>query len=114
MPSCVPSSKAFMRSACALPALLGSRHEEDLPHLHLPARSGGAFARPRQRLLHVGAFQYPETADMFLRLEVRSIGDEDGTIGLCSQRFRGAETAREFPDAGSNQLFVERVDLAAH
>ncbi len=44
------------------------RHEEDLSHLDVPAGGGDAFARPCQRLVHVSAFQYPKTADVFLGL----------------------------------------------
>src|SRR6185295_9912299 len=87
--------------------------EAYLSHLALPASGGDAFARPLKRLVHVSAFQYPKTADVFLGLEVRPVGDEDSAIGLRSQRLRGAKAASEFPDAGSNHLFVERVDRAA-
>ena len=53
-----------------------------LAHLDPPLAVAAPFARPRQRLVHVSAFQYPETADVFLGLEVRPVGDEDPSIGL--------------------------------
>src|SRR6478672_9993923 len=92
--------------------LVGCRIEKDLSHLDLPPSGGDAFARPCHCLVHVSAFQYPKTADVFLGLKVRPVGDEDSAIGLRSQRLRGPKAASEFPDAGSNHLFVERVDLA--
>jgi hypothetical protein len=54
---------------------------------------------------------------VFLGLKVRPVGDEDATIGLRPQRLRVAcrrYAASENPDAGSNHLFVERVDFLAH
>ena len=57
------------------------------------------LARPHQRLVHVSAFQYPKTADVFLGLKVRPVGDEDSAIGLRSERLRGPKAASEFPDA---------------
>src|SRR5258706_5986651 len=93
--------------------LVGCRIEKDLSHLDLPPSGGDAFARPCHCLVHVRAFQYPKTPDVFLGLKVRSVGDEGSAIGLRSQRLRGPKAASEFPDAGSNHLFIERVDLAA-
>src|SRR6202158_4600199 len=92
--------------------LVGCRIEKDLSHLDLPPSGGDAFARPCHRLVHVSAFQYPKTADVFLGLKVRPVGDEDSAIGLRSQRLRGPKAASESPDAGSDHLFIERVDLA--
>ena len=40
-------------------ALLGGRHEENLSHLDRRTARFGSLARPRQRLVHVSAFQYP-------------------------------------------------------
>src|SRR6185369_8345198 len=71
-------------------------------------------ACPCHCLVHVSAFQYPKTADVFLRLKVRSVGDQDSAIGLPSQRLRGPKAASESPDARSNHLFIERVDLTPH
>jgi hypothetical protein len=101
-----------VRSGLPLSGLVGRRHEKDLSHLAIASSGGGAFARPRQRLVHVSAFQYPKTADVFLGLQVRPVGDEDSAIVLHSQRLRGPKAASEFPDAGSNHLFVERVNRA--
>src|ERR1700731_3874181 len=108
LPACL---HPMFKSAAQL--LIGCRTEKDLSHLALPPSGGDAFARPCHRLVHVSAFQYPKTADVFLGLKVRPVGDEDSAIGLPSQRLRGPKAASEFPDAGSNHLFVERVDLAA-
>jgi hypothetical protein len=38
----------------------------------------------------------------------------NSAIGLPTQRFRRPQAAGKFPDPGSNHLFVESVDLAAH
>src|SRR5882762_8668414 len=104
----IPSFKS------AAQLLVGCRIEKDFSHLALPPSGGDAFARPCHRLVHVSAFQYPKTADVFLGLKVRPVGDENCAIGLRSQRLRGPKSASEFPDAGGNHLFVERVDLAAY
>ena len=44
-------------------------HEKDLSHLDLPPSGGGAFARPCHRLVHVSAFQYVKTTEVFLGLK---------------------------------------------
>ena len=69
------------------------------------------LARQCHCLVHVRAFQYPKTADVFLGLKVRPVGDEDSAIGLRSHRHRGPKAASEFPDASSNHLIIEFVDL---
>src|ERR1700744_1311658 len=106
-----------INSNCAVSRRLGvfiwRRLEEDFSHLDLSPNGGHAFARPCHCLVHVSAFQYPKTTDVFLRLKVRPVGDEDSAIGLRSQRLCGPKAASEFPDARSNHLVVERVDLAA-
>src|SRR6476620_9911257 len=101
---------------CCHPAqlLAGCRIEKDLSHLHPPPSGGDAFACPCHCLVHVSAFQYPKTTDVFLGLKVRPVGDEDSAIGLGSQRLRGPKAASEFPDAGGNHLLIERVNLATH
>src|SRR5436190_21767228 len=104
----------FIPSFESAAQLLVGRSEKYFSHLALPARGNDGFARPRQRFVHISAFQYPKPADVLLGLKVRSVGDEDFAIGLPSQRLRGAKAAGEFPDTGSNHPFVERVDLAAH
>jgi hypothetical protein len=43
--------------------LFRSRVEKKLAHLARRIAGDGALARPRQRLVHIGGFQYPETAD---------------------------------------------------
>src|SRR5262245_1987850 len=103
----------FCDSGCGVRFCLRRRIEKDLSHLDLPPSGCDAFARPCHRLVHVSAFQYPKTADVFLGLKVRPVGDKDSAIGLRSQRLRGPKAASKFPDAGSNHLFVERVDRAA-
>src|SRR5258708_32049494 len=57
------------------------RHEKDFSPLALPPGGGDAFARPGHRLVHISAFQYVKTADVFLGLKVRPVGDEDRAIG---------------------------------
>ena len=74
----------MFKSAAQL--LIGCRTEKDLSHLALPPSGGDAFARPGHRLVHVSAFQYPKTADVFLGLKVRPVGDEDSAIILLKNR----------------------------
>src|SRR5258708_9755124 len=51
------------------------RVEKKLAHLARRIACDGALARPRQRLVHIGSFQYPETAHMLLGLCVCPISD---------------------------------------
>ena len=95
------------------PGSFRGRAEENLPNLDLPARRARALARPRQRIVHIGAFQYPEATDMFLGFKVRTIGDEDFAVGLRAQRLGGAEPTRELPDAGVDHFLIERNELAS-
>src|SRR5437867_412776 len=44
------------------------REEKKLAHLARRIACYGALTRPRQRLVHIGSFQYPETAHMLLSL----------------------------------------------
>src|SRR5467141_2098907 len=74
----IPSFKS------AAQLLVGCRIEKDFSHLALPPSGGDAFARPCHRLVHVSAFQYPKTADVFLGLKIRPVGDEHLAIGLPS------------------------------
>src|SRR5437016_3620848 len=96
---------------------LRSRVEKKLAHLAGHIAGDGTLARPRQRLVHIGSFQYPETAHMLLGLGVWPIGDEHRTIRLLPHRLcvagRG-NSASELPGAGSDHFAVERVDLLDH
>src|SRR6266480_4739159 len=93
------------------------RVEKKLAHLAGRIAGDGTLARPRQRLVHIGSFQYPETAHMLLGLGVWPIGDEHRTIRLLPHRLcvagRG-NSASELPGAGSDHFAVERVDLLDH
>src|SRR6266850_1015195 len=93
------------------------RVEKKLAYLAGHIAGDGALARPRQRLVHIGSFQYPETAHMLLGLDVWPIGDEHRTISLLPHRLcvagRG-NSASELPGAGSDHFAVERVDLLDH
>jgi hypothetical protein len=59
-----------------------SREEEKLAHLAGNIAGDGALLRPCQRLVHVSAFQYPESTQVLLGLGVRPVGDEDLAVGL--------------------------------
>src|SRR5215469_597000 len=65
---------------CCLLAFAGSlfrsRVEKKLADLARRIAGDGSLARPRERLLHIGGFQYPETAHVLLGLGVWPIGDE--------------------------------------
>src|ERR1700731_819973 len=80
-------------SGCLLPfagVLFRSREEKKLAHLAHRIGGDGALARPRECLVHIGAFQYPKSAQVLLGLGVWSVGDEHFTIGLPPQRLRAA------------------------
>src|SRR5262245_6123971 len=98
-------------------SLFRSRVEKKLAHLARRIAGDGSLARPRERLVHIGGFQYPETAHVLLGLGVWPIGDEHRTIRLLPHRLcvagRG-NSASELPHAGSYQFAVERVDLLDH
>jgi hypothetical protein len=116
MPENIPvrptGTAAPVRGCRTAHLLVGCRIEKYLSYLDLPPDGGDAFARPCHRLVHVSAFQYPKTPDVFLGLKVRPVGDEDFAIGLRPQGLRGPKAASESPHPGSNHLFIERVDLA--
>src|SRR5215472_5788357 len=104
-------------AACSLASagfLFRSRVEKKLAHLARRIAGDGTLARPRECLVHIGGFQYPETSHVLLGLGVWPIGDEHCTIRLLPHRLcvagRG-NSAGELPHAGSNQFTVERVDL---
>src|SRR5262245_63206587 len=63
----------FFAAAGLFRCSIRGRHEVNLSHLDLPPSGGDAFARPCHRLVHVSAFQYPTTADVFLGLKVRPV-----------------------------------------
>src|SRR5262249_35388578 len=62
--------------------LFGSRVEKKLAHFAGHIAGDGTLARPRECLVHIGGFQYPETAHVLLGLGVWPIGDEHRTIRL--------------------------------
>lgn len=71
-----------------------------------------SLAPPRKCIIQIIGFRHPRTA-----LQVRPVGDENPTIGLCPQRPRVAgrgEAANENPDTGSHHLIVKRVDIAEY
>ena len=87
----IRASARFVRaSTSAAQLLFRCRLEENLSYLAMPPRGGHAFAPPFDRLIHVGAFQYPKTADVLLGLKVGTVGDEDASIALRPKRLRGA------------------------
>src|SRR5580700_8866358 len=69
----------FVAAAASLLASAGflfrSRVEEKLAHLARRIAGNGSLARPRECLVHIGGFQYPETAHVLLGLGVWPIGD---------------------------------------
>src|SRR5262249_26142722 len=84
----------------------------NLAHLARRTAGDGTLVGPRQRLVDISGFKYPETADVLLGLGVRPVGDEHFAVGLGPQRFGVAgrgKAAGELPRAGSNQFAVERV-----
>src|SRR5262249_38039458 len=86
-------------------------------HLDRRPTGDGSLAPPRKRIIQISGFQHPKTAYVLLGLQIRPVGDENLTIGLCPQRPRaadGGEAANENPDTGSHHLIVERVDFAGH
>src|SRR3974390_620201 len=98
---------AFAGSLCR------SRAEKNLAHLTRRTAGDGTLVRPRQRLVQISGFKYPETAYVLLGLGVRPVGDEHRAVGLGPQRLGAAgrgKAAGELPRAGSNQFAVERVD----
>lgn len=102
---------------CFRRVLFRSRAEKNLAHLARRTAGDGALARPRQRLVHIGGFKYPETAYVLLGLGVRPVGDEHLAVGLDPQRLGVAgrgKAAGELPRAGSNHFAVERVYLLHH
>src|SRR5215831_19852244 len=97
--------------ACA-GSLCRSRAEKNLAHLARRTAGDGTLARPRQRLVHISGFKYPETAYVLLGLGVRPVGDENLAVGLGPQRLGVAgrgKAAGELPRARANQFAVERV-----
>src|SRR6516165_12249002 len=92
--------------------LCRSRAEKNLAHLARRPAGDGALARPRQRLVHISGFKYPETAYVLLGLGVRPVGDEHFAVRLGPQRLGVAgrgKAAGELPRAGSNQFAIDRV-----
>ena len=74
-----------------------------------------ALAGPRERLVHVGALQHPETTYVLLGFQIRPVGDQHLAIRLPSQRLRlagWAEAASQDPGTSSFHLVVELIDIA--
>src|SRR5499427_4806540 len=95
-------------------SLFRSRVEKKLAHLARRIAGDGTLARPRECLVHIGGFQYPETAYVLLGLGVWPIGDEHRTIRLLPHRLCAAgrgNSAGELSDPGSNHFAIESVDL---
>src|SRR5215470_17564913 len=89
-----------------------SRAEKNLAHLARRTAGDGTLARPRQRLVHISGFKYPETAYVLLGLGVRPVGDKHLAVRLGPQRLGVAgrgKAAGELPNTGSHQFAVERV-----
>src|SRR6266702_1484372 len=109
----LPKSRRVRLFRC----FLRSREEKKLAHLAGHIAGDGALLRPCQRLVHIGAFQYPQSAHVLLGLGVRPVGDEHLAAGLGPQRLGAAgrgNAARELPYAGSNHFAVESMDLFHH
>src|SRR5215469_3045555 len=113
------SEGALARSVTCFRWVLVPKPGRKEARAHLARRIAGdrTLARPRECLVHMGGFQYPETAHVLLSLGAWPIGDLHRTIRLPPQRLcvagRG-NSASELPHTGSNQFAVERVDLLDH
>src|SRR6185436_4161792 len=66
--------------------LFGSRVEKKLANLARRIAGNGTLARPRECLVHIGGFQYPETANVLLGFGVWPVGDAHRTIRLLPHR----------------------------
>src|SRR3569832_2083364 len=55
-------------------SLTRSRVEKHLAHLARRTAGDGTLARPRECLVHISGFKYPETAHVLLGLQVRPVG----------------------------------------
>src|SRR5262249_16768885 len=90
--SFIPSIRRVLRPqwpGCLLASvgsLCRSRAEKNLAHLARRTAGDGTLARPRQRLVHISGFKYPETAYVLLGLGVRAVGDEHLAVGLGPKR----------------------------
>jgi hypothetical protein len=62
------------------------RAEKNLAHLARRTAGDRTLARPRQRLVDISGFKYPETADVLLGFDVRPVADEHFAVGLGPQR----------------------------
>src|SRR5262249_22704172 len=65
------------RPGCLLASagsLFRSRVEEKLAHLAGHTAGDGSLLRPCECLIHIGGFQYPESAHVLLGLGVRPVG----------------------------------------
>src|SRR5579871_3801339 len=87
-----PTQRAVSGYPCVLLASAGSffrsRVEKKLANFAGHIAHDGSLLRPCQRLVHIGAFQNPETANVLLGLGVGPIGDEHLAVGLLPQRLR--------------------------
>src|SRR6187399_944239 len=82
---------------------------EELAHLDRRSTGDGRLAPPCKRICNGCSFQHPKAADVFLSLQVRSVGDENLAIALHPQRLcvpgRG-EAANEKSHTGRHHLIV--------
>src|SRR6202007_2286056 len=78
----IPKSRRMRLFRCSLRV----RVEKNLAHLARRTAGDGTLARPRQRLVQISGFKYPETAHVLLGLGVRPVGDEHLAVGLGPQR----------------------------
>src|SRR5262245_54852992 len=99
-----PSVRARERSAAR-----ACRFLENRSHLDRRTTRFRALAPPRERIVQIRGVQYPKTAHVFFGLGVRSVSDEQVTIGLRAQRlgFIGRfQTADEVSDASSDHSLL--------
>src|SRR5215472_10759494 len=68
--------------------LIRSREEKKLAHLAHRIAGDGTLAGPRECLIQVCAFQYPESAHVLLGLGVGSVGNEHLAVSLLPHRLR--------------------------
>src|ERR1700757_1438384 len=84
----VPWPQRPVRLLASARFLFRSREEKKLAHLAHRIAGDGTLARPCECLVHIGAFQYPKSAQVLFSLGVRPVGDEHLAIGLPPQRLR--------------------------
>ena len=91
---------------------------DPLERLHFDRHLAGynRFASPRERLVHVSGFNYPEAAaHVLLGLKLRPVGEDHPCTRFLRNDFAlpaGSKAASKEPGAGGIHLFVERADIA--